>query len=166
MLDNPGMSDQRRRYTDQRYVHFLTFSVYKRRRSLELDHPNRIVLGVLNHQLEAMAARCLGFVVMPDHVHAMLWLPEPRDLQRLMHGWKRMSSFAIRRWYAEFAPHYFEGFGQGEQFWQPKSYAFQIYSEHKLLEKLTYMHENPVRAGLVARAADWRWSSARKYVRR
>ena len=50
MLDNPGMSDQRRRYNDQRYVHFLTFSVYKRRRLLELDHPNRIVLGGRSHQ--------------------------------------------------------------------------------------------------------------------
>ena len=66
-----------------------------------------------------MSARCLGFVVMPEHVHALLWLPDPRDLQRFVHGWKRMSRFAIRRWYADFAPHYFEGFGQGDRFWQP-----------------------------------------------
>jgi putative transposase len=41
--------------------------------------------------------------------------------------------------------------------------AFQIYSRQKLEEKLTYIHQNPVRAGLVDRAADWRWSSARHY---
>lgn len=158
------MSDRRRRFEDQRYVHFVTFSVYRRRRLLDLAHPNRIVLGVLNHQLEAFSAKCIGFVLMPDHVHALIWLPEPRDLQRFLHGWKRMSSFAIRRWYAEHAPQYYAEFGPGDRFWQPKCYTFHIYSERKLTEKLNYLHENPVRAGLVQRATDWRWSSARWYV--
>jgi putative transposase len=158
------MGDQRRNYADQRYIFFVTFSVYKRRRLLDLDHPNRIVLGVLNHLLEAMAGKCVGFVVMPDHLHALLWLPDPREIGRLLHGWKRMSSFRIREWYAQHAPNYFTGFGPGERFWQPKSYTFHVYSTAKTLEKLDYMHKNPVKAGLAARAVDWRWSSARWYV--
>ena len=76
-----------------------------------------------------------------------------------------MSSFRIRKWYAEHAPNYFDGFGPGDRFWQAKSYIFHIHSERKLLEKLDYMHLNPVRAGLVARAEDWRWSSARWYLK-
>ena len=39
------MSDQHRSADDQRYIHFLTFSVYRRRRLFTLDTPNRIVLG-------------------------------------------------------------------------------------------------------------------------
>ena len=39
--------------------------------------------------------------------------------------------------------------------------AFQVDEERKRTEKLDYMHLNPVRAGLVARAVDWPWSSAR-----
>ncbi len=157
------MSDRRRQFHDQRYVHFVTFSVYRRRRLLELDQPNRIVLGVLNHQLDAFAAQCVGFVLMPDHVHALIWLPDPKELSRFLHGWKRMSSFTVRAWYA---PNYFADFGPGNRFWQPKFYAFQIYSQQKLFEKLTYMHENPVRARLAVRAVDWRWSSARWYLER
>ena len=160
------MSEQRRRFDDQRYVHFVTFGVTRRRRLLDLDQPKRLVLGVLNHQLSAMDARCSGFVLMPDHVHALLWLPQPQELARFLHGWKRMSSFRIRQWYAQKAANYFAGCGAGERFWQPKSYVFHIYSERKLLEKLDYMHLNPVRAKLVERAEDWRWSSARWYVRR
>ena len=158
------MGDSRREYVDQRYIHFVTFCVHRRRRLLDLDQPKRIVLGVLNHQLEANLAKCVGFVIMPDHVHALIWLPDPRDLRRFLHGWKRMGSFAIRGWYAEHAAHYFGGFGPGDKFWQPKSYTFQIYSERKLLEKLDYMHLNPVRAGLVHKAEEWRWSSARWYI--
>ena len=158
------MSDQRRRFDDRRYVHFVTFSVYKRRRLLDLDQPKRIVLGVLDHLLKTMSARCVGFVLMPNHVHALVWLPEPKDLTRFLHGWKRMSSFRIRQWYAEHASNYFADFGPGERFWQPKSYIFHIYSERKLREKLDYMHLNPVRAGLVQKAEEWRWSSARWYL--
>ena len=75
-----------------------------------------------------------------------------------------MSSFGIRRWYAEQAPNYFTDFGAGDKFWQPKSYVFHIYSQKKLEEKLHYMHENPVRAGLVERPIDWAWSSARWHI--
>jgi putative transposase len=81
------MGDQRRRFTDQQYVFFVTFSVYKGRRLLDLDQPKRIVLGVLNHLLETLAAKCVGFVLMPDHVHALLWLPDPQEITRFLHGW-------------------------------------------------------------------------------
>jgi putative transposase len=158
------MSDSRRRFNNERCVHFITFSVYRRRRLLDLDQPKRLVLGVLNHQLKAMSAHCVGFVLMPDHVHALIWLPESSNLTRFIHGWKRMSSFRIRQWYAEKSPNYFSEFGPGDKFWQPKSYVFHVYSEHKLHEKLDYMHLTRVRAGLVARAEAWKWSSARWYL--
>jgi putative transposase len=41
-----------------------------------------------------------------------------------------------------------------------------VFSEKKLEEKLDYMHLNPVRRGLVLRAVDWKWSSARWYLQR
>jgi putative transposase len=76
-----------------------------------------------------------------------------------------MSSFRIRQWYAVQAASYFARFGLGEHFWQPKSYVFHICTEQKLREKLDYIHNNPVKAGLVDRADQWRWSSARWYLR-
>ncbi len=137
---------------DQKYVHFVTFSCYRRRRLFDLDHPKKILLGVLNHQLEQMKAKCVGFVVMPDHVHALIWLPETGQLSRFMHGWKRMSSFNIRRWYEESGSGYFGKLEMGKCFWQPKYYSFSIYFRRKLKEKLDCIHLNPARAGLVERA--------------
>ena len=157
------MSDQRRIADDQRYIHFLTFSVYRRRRLFTLETPNRILLGTLNEQLKTFTAKCIGFVVMPQHVHALIWLAKTGELRRFMHEWKRISSFRIRRWYEQFSPAYFREFGYGVRFWQPKYYAFPIYERAKLEEKLRYIHENPVRSDLVERAIDWRWSSARWY---
>jgi putative transposase len=100
---------------------------------------------------------------MPDHVHAIIWFPKTGQLSGFMHEWKRRSSLNVRAWYRQAAPEYVRDFGEGDKFWQPKYYAFEIYTRRKLEEKLTYMHLNPVRKGLVERAIDWKWSSARWY---
>jgi putative transposase len=131
---------------------------------LDLDQPKRVVLGVLNHLRDTMKVRCVGFVIMPDHVHALITLFRSQELSRFLHTWKRMSSFYIRRWYAACAPHYFAGFGPGDRFWHKKSYVFHVDNERTLKTKLDYIHLNPVRAGLVERAVDWPWSSARWYI--
>ena len=47
--------------------------------------------------------------------------------------------------------------------WQRKFYDMNIWSEKKRLEKLTYMHHNPVKRGLVKEPGDWPWSSWRFY---
>ena len=62
------------------------------------------------------------------------------------------------------APRYANKIPLSEPFWQPKYYPFNLYSQKKAEEKLDYMHKNPVTAGLVARAVDWKWSSARHYL--
>jgi putative transposase len=158
------MSTKRQIIDEKLYAHFITFTVDRRRRLLDHDRPKRMLLGVLNGELSASAARCIGYVVMPDHAHVLVWFPKIGELSRFMHGLKRKSSFHIRNWYREEAANYFRGFGEGDRFWLPKYHAFEIYSRTKLEEKLNYMHENPVRAGLVERAVDWPWSSARWYA--
>jgi putative transposase len=115
----------------------------------------------LNHQLHSLNAKCVGFVVMPDHLHVIVWLSVTGQLTRFMHGWKRMSSFRIRNWYRENRVEYFDEFGEGDRFWQPKYYSFKIYACQKREERLHYRHRNPIRAGLVKTAIDWRWSFAR-----
>jgi len=47
--------------------------------------------------------------------------------------------------------------------WQPRFYDFNIWTEHKHVEKLRYMHRNPVKRGLVPEPEQWPWSSFRYY---
>ncbi|HEV3166164.1 MAG TPA: transposase, partial [Isosphaeraceae bacterium] len=109
------------------------------------------------------SATCVEFVLMSDHVHAVVWFPEPGQLSRFVHEWERRSSYRIRAWYRAGNAHYFDASTFGDRFWQPKYHAFQIVSRAKLEEKLDYMHLNPVRAGLAERAMQWPWSSSRWY---
>ena len=50
------------------------------------------------------------------------------------------------------------------RFWQIRYYDFPVWSERKRIEKLRYIHRNPVKRGLVARPEDWRWSSFVHYT--
>jgi putative transposase len=153
----------RRIYDRDRHAHFVTFSCYRRRRALDHDRAKRIVLGVLASQLALQHGRCVGFVVMPDHVHAILWFPEDDQLSHFMKQWKQRSSVQIKRFMREEMTAYARTFDSSEPIWQSRYYGFNLYAEHKFEEKLTYMHQNPVRAGLVALPCDWPWSSARFY---
>jgi len=54
--------------------------------------------------------------------------------------------------------------GSTHPFWQPRYYDFNVWSERKRVEKLRYLHRNPVTRGLVAAPEDWAWSSFRHYL--
>lgn len=51
--------------------------------------------------------------------------------------------------------------GERKHFWQPRYYGFNVDTKKKRLEKLAYMHWNPVRRGLVKKPQQWPWSSFR-----
>ncbi|MBW2062546.1 MAG: hypothetical protein JRI95_13435 [Deltaproteobacteria bacterium] len=59
---------------------------------------------------------------------------------------------------------YTSAFDLKDPVWQRRYYDFNLYTEKKLIEKLKYMHKNPVRGGLVDRPEDWQFSSARFYM--
>ena len=48
--------------------------------------------------------------------------------------------------------------------WQRRFYDFAVFTQKKRVEKLDYMHRNPVRRGLALRPEQWRWSSFRHYA--
>ncbi|MBU1157268.1 MAG: transposase [Proteobacteria bacterium] len=157
------MSPQRL-YDDQGHAYFLTFSCYKRRRLLDEDAPKGIVVSVLASRLTVQEGKCLGFVVMPDHVHALVWFPAPGVLSELVKHWKRLSSFHIKINLQEKQKGYSSQATPDDPVWQRRFYSFNVRSEAMARAKLRYMHHNPVKAGLVERAEEWRFSSARYYL--
>jgi putative transposase len=92
-----------------------------------------------------------GYVVMPEHVHMLVNEPERGTLAQAMQSLKQ----SVARRLALRAP---------DPFWQARYYDFNVWSERKFVEKLRYLHRNPVARGLVARPEDWAWSSFRHYV--
>ena len=91
-----------------------------------------------------------GYVVMPEHVH--LLLSELRQ-GTLAGALKSLKQGGSRR-----------RIDEAEHFWQKRYYDFNVRNEREFVEKLRYIHRNPVKRGRCVRAADWEWSSFRQYA--
>ena len=84
-------------------------------------------------------------------------------LSVFMGQWKRRTSIALKKLFQTKLNRYGKKIDLNGPMWQPKYYVYNVYSENKAREKLAYMHNNPVRAGLVKRAEEWRFGSAAWY---
>ncbi|MEM7812906.1 MAG: transposase [Planctomycetota bacterium] len=146
----------------ERGVHFVTFSCFRRRRLLQHERVRRIVVGQLGAALAKFDGICLGFVVMPDHVHAMLCFSRGGVLADFLESWKTASSAAIAVFYETAFANYWSGLAE-KRVWQRRYFNVVVETAAEAEVKLDYMHANPVRAGLVGRPADWGSSSARFY---
>jgi REP element-mobilizing transposase RayT len=108
-----------------------------------------LVAGAMRHFHESRY-RLHEWVVMPNHVHAVVW-PMPNVLlSDILKSWKQFSSRRARKTLA---------LGEAE-FWQPESYDHWIRNDEEKARICRYIRNNPVTAGLCAQAEDWRWSSA------
>ena len=71
---------RRKIFDKDNHAYFVTFSCYRRRRLLDHDRAKGIVVHFLSAQLKNQNGSCIGFVIMPDHVHAMVAFDEADSL--------------------------------------------------------------------------------------
>src|SRR5579884_2832415 len=121
----------KRTYDREGHAHFITFACYRRRRLLDHDRLKRVVLGVLNAQLALQRGRCVGFVVMPDHVHAIVGFPRPDQVSHFLKQWKQRSSVRIKHLLPGLLASYASNRDLAEPVWQPRSYDFNLFSPRK-----------------------------------
>jgi putative transposase len=154
---------KRRIFDTENHAQFVTFSCSGRRRLL--DHPRMRdeFVAITAEKLVEHGGVCCGFVVMPNHVHAIVWFRAAGMLSAFMKGWKQTTSIRLKKVLRGVSSTYAAKIPPTDPFWQPKYYPFNLYNSGKAREKLDYMHWNPVRAGFVASPCDWRWSSAAFY---
>jgi len=139
------------RYQECGVFHFLTFSCYRRLPLLG----SGVAYRVFEDELEAVRRRyelvVAGYVLMPEHVHLLVAEPRVSTLCVTLQVLKQETSKKLKE----------PGMAQ---FWQRRYYDFNVWTDKKRVEKLRYIHRNPVRRGLVEKAEDWQWSSFRHYA--
>jgi putative transposase len=140
-----------KRFHESHQLHFLTFSCYKRQPKFCTIESRTIFESALERVRQQYELCVYGYVVMPEHVHMLVNEPERGTLAQAMQSLKQ----GVARRLALRAP---------ESFWQARYYDFNVWSERKFVEKLRYIHRNPVTRGLVNRPEDWAWSSFRHYL--
>src|SRR5271166_1053557 len=140
-----------KRYQQTRDLHFLTFSCFHRAPLLKMPDARDLVVRALEQALRWYGFYVVGYVVMPEHMQLLISEPERSRLAVALQMLKQCVSQKLR------------GASQNP-FWQPRYYDFNVWSERKRVEKLRYMHRNPVKRGLVPSPEEWPWSSFRHYL--
>lgn len=108
---------------------------------------------VLHDTLLVRPMRILGYCLMPNHWHLLLWPRADGDLAAFM---QRLTITHVRRW-LEFR----HMVGTGSVY-QGRFKSFPVEADEHLCTVLRYIERNPLRAKLVRRAENWRWSSLRQ----
>lgn len=133
------------RYQQTRNVHHITFSCYQHQPLLSSPAARDLVVQSLERVRQWYGFYINAYVVMPDHVHLLISEPERGKLSVAIQMLKQIVSRELH--------------SGGTPLWQRRYYDFNVWSFEKFKEKLRYIHENPVRSGLVDKPEDWKWSS-------
>jgi len=140
-----------RHFQQTRCLHFVTFSCYHRAPLLSAPRARIVFEQNLERVRQWYGFFVSGYVVMPEHVHLLISEPERARLSLALQMLKQNVARQLRE-------------VEGGPFWQARYYDFNVWSEAKRIEKLRYIHRNPVRRGFVQRPEDWAWSSFLHYA--
>ncbi|MFO7697077.1 MAG: transposase [Anaerolineae bacterium] len=88
---------------------------------------------------------------MPNHVHVLIETMDGWPLSRVLHSWKSYTAHQVNK-----------HLGRQGSLWRREYHDRFVRDETHLGNAVLYVHNNPVKAGLVERPEDWRFSSARR----
>ena len=135
-----------------------------------------VVLTSLGYCRKEKGLRIWVYVVMSNHLHLIV-SAENKNLSDVLRDFKRFTATTIlkmvqenkresrRTWMLkqfEFAANKHKR-NSKFQFWRHDNHAVELESHKFIIQKMAYIHENPVKTGFVERAEDWMYSSQRNY---
>ncbi len=136
------------RYHQTGDLHFITFSCARKRNLLATVEARDRFVEILEQTRQKYLFHINGYVVMPNHVHLLISEPETAPLSLAMQILKQRFSRTRTE----------------DCVWEPRYYDFNVFTDRKRIEKLRYIHRNPVTRGLVAEPGEWQWSSYQAYA--
>ncbi len=150
--------------------YYITGTVTEWLPLLSRDDIRRAVVDEIKVALTRYKATIAAYVIMPDHLHLLVWLPSDAVLHRFLKCWrgraaKRMIDLLARQQDTEVLRVLSRHANGGCTFaaWKEQPRSLPIYRWPKVDEKMAYTHANPVRRGLVETPDQWRFSSYRFY---
>jgi putative transposase len=162
-----------RHYHDPEHVHELTFSCFHRWPLLTNDVWREMLAESVNRAMDRHNYRLTAFVFMPEHVNLIIYpTAGANTIDALLKAIKRPFSYRVKQILLKSRSRLMEKLTVRQRpgvttfrFWQEgPGYDRNMFKSSTVLEAIDYLHNNPVRRGMVKRPVDWKWSSARYYL--
>lgn len=153
--------------------HYVTLVTFNRVQVFRSDQACEMFISTLDQVRQKYPYKLIGYVIMPDHVHAIInrsvdtisdWLRRVRgNSARQILGWLRDERHLLSLKKLELTIP--QKRHHTHAVWQKDPSVIDLWSPKFIRQKLNYLHLNPVRAGLCDHPAAWKWSSYRAYLR-
>jgi REP element-mobilizing transposase RayT len=112
-----------------------------------------LIIEALEGARQRLRFLLCGYVLMPDHWHALIWVGQPLTISQVIHHIKKVSARRLH-----------ERRGTAGPVWQHQFWDRFVRHAKEFRDRLVYMHLNPVRKNLVTKAEEWRWSSYNNFA--
>jgi putative transposase len=160
-----------RRFNEPGHAHSLTFCCFGRRPFLSKDRSRLWFVEALDRARQKHAFDLWAYVIMPEHVHLLIWPREPLySVSRILTSIKLPVSIKAVSYVRTSAPTFLSRMRDRQpngvvhyRFWQRGGgYDRNLFEPKTIWAEIDYIHANPVRRGLCESPSDWVWSSARE----
>lgn len=161
---------------NQSAIHFITFAVVEWVDVFSRKEYRDIVVDSIKYCQDKKGLLLNGWCLMSNHLH-LVASAKHADLSDILRDFKKFTSLSIikaismaklesrREWMLRIFHE--QGMKNSRntryQFWRQDNQPKEIYSSAFALQKLNYIHNNPVESGIVEKAEDYLYSSARNY---
>ena len=156
-------------------AYFFSSRITEKIHMLRKERYKMFVVDSLAKYLKKYQVSLYGYVIMPNHIHCLISAPTAEGVKRCMQQTLRDSSLKIRHaleevlhtQYASQAQQILDVFARHANgkakyaVWKEQARGIPVWSEKVFRVKLNYIHDNPVRWGLVTDPAEYLFSSYR-----
>ena len=150
------------------YPQFFTASIKGRYKLLEHDRYKDIVINSLRFLVEDKRIRLFAFVIMPDHIHLIWQMQASINPQHVQRDFLKYTAQRIKHDLYKNHPDILKQFQTDAndrfyQFWKRRALSIELRTHKVYMQKLEYIHWNPVKAALCKLPEDYEYSSALFY---
>ena len=170
---------QRYKIADQQGLNFLTCTTVGWIDIFTRPVYKKIITDSLSFCREKKGLLLHGYVLMPNHLHFIASAKDGHQLSHILRDFKKFTSVEIKKYLLDYqSPEsrrewmlsIFGLAGRDNpdnkefQLWKQDNHPIALYSNEVVLQKLEYIHTNPVRSGFVSIPEHWLYSSATNYA--
>jgi putative transposase len=150
------------------YADFFTATNLQWKKLLAREKYKDILIESMRFLVKNKRVIIYGFVIMDNHIHVIWQLHAGRKREDVQRDFLKYTAQQIKKDLLKNYPEELKNFlvtakDRKYQFWERNPLSIEIWSEKTLMQKLKYIHENPIRAGLCKYADDYKYSSALFY---
>jgi REP element-mobilizing transposase RayT len=155
-------------YYPLHYPHFFTATILEWKQLLKPDKFKEIIINSLRFLVQENKVQIFAFVIMTNHIHLIWRMQNDADKTKVQQSFMKFTAQKIlqelRNNHPQVLLHFkVDAKDRKYQIWKRNALSIEIHSNEVMQQKMNYIHENPVKAGIVENAVQYKYSTALHY---